>query len=245
MSPASGTRAQKQRRAAVTAAKERRKKIFAFGGLGVLAILLVIQGPKILDAFGGSTAPTAAPVPVTPTAVPDDPARARKALSTLPPGSDPFATRSLAGNDPAAGDVATPRGLRDPFAAGGSSAPAPVSSPATPAKSPSAAPSPLPRQIVLGTPTAGVAGRRGWIVVMASIQTRVGRAYAESFAARVKRSGLGTVSVLDSSTRKPLRAGYFVVYTGPFATLDAVQRSAAHVHAFGYRTAYIREILSY
>ena len=244
MSSASGTRAQK-RRAAVTAAKERRKKIFAFGGLGVLVILLVIQGPRILDVFGGSTAPTVAPAPAAPTTVPDDTAPARKALSALPPGSDPFATRSLAGNDPAAGDVATPRGLRDPFAAGGSFAPAPVSSPASPAAAPSPAPSPLPRQLVLGTPTAGVVARRGWIVVIASIQTRVGRAYAESFASRVKRSGLGIVSVLDSSTRKPLRAGYYVVYTGPFATLDAVQRSAAHVHAFGYRTAYIREILSY
>ncbi|MEO5576937.1 MAG: hypothetical protein ABIR67_07900 [Gaiellaceae bacterium] len=245
MSPTSGTRAQKQRRAAVTAAKERRKKIFAFGGLGVLAILLVIQGPRIFDAFGGSTAPTAAPEAAAPTTAPDDTAVGRKALGALRPGSDPFATRSLAGNDPAAGDVAAPRGLRDPFGSSGSSAPAPVSSPASPAASPSPAPSPLPRQIVLGTPTAGVLARRGWIVVLASIQTRVGRAYAQSFAARVQRSGLGSVSVLDSSTRKPLRAGYYVVYTGPFATLDAVQRSAAHVHAFGYRTAYIREILSY
>ena len=58
-------------------------------------------------------------------------------------------------------------------------------------------------------------------------------------------SGFGSLAVLDSSTRKPLRAGYYVVYTGPFASLAAVQRSAAHVHAFGYRTAYVREILRY
>jgi hypothetical protein len=45
--------------------------------------------------------------------------------------------------------------------------------------------------------------------------------------------------------RKPLRAGYFVVYNGPYATLSAVQRAADHVHAFGYRTAYIREIIRY
>ena len=81
--------------------------------------------------------------------------------------------------------------------------------------------------------------------MLASVQTRLGRAYAERFATASGRNGLGSVSVLDSSTRKPLRSGYFVVYTGPFASLAAVQRSAAHVRAFGYRTAYVREILRY
>jgi hypothetical protein len=73
----------------------------------------------------------------------------------------------------------------------------------------------------------------------------VGRASAERFAALARRNGLGSISVLDSSTRKPLRAGYYVVYTGPFASLPAVQRSAAHVQAIGYRTAYVRQILRY
>ena len=49
----------------------------------------------------------------------------------------------------------------------------------------------------------------------------------------------------QSSTNKRLRAGYYVVYNGPYATLSAVQRAADHVHAFGYRTAYIREIIRY
>ena len=62
---------------------------------------------------------------------------------------------------------------------------------------------------------------------------------------RSSEAASAPLAVLDSSTRKPLRAGYFVVYTGPFASLSAVQRSAAHVHAFGYRTAYVREILRY
>ena len=72
--------------------------------------------------------------------------------------------------------------------------------------------------------------------VLASIRTRAGRTYAERFAARVRRNGLD-VSVLDSSNSKPLRSGYFVVFTGPYESRPQGQRSAAHVHAFGYRTA--------
>jgi hypothetical protein len=53
------------------------------------------------------------------------------------------------------------------------------------------------------------------------------------------------VGVLDSSTRRPLRAGYYVVYNGPYRTMRAVQRAAAHIRALGYRTAYVRPILQY
>ena len=61
----------------------------------------------------------------------------------------------------------------------------------------------------------------GWIVVLASIQTRVGRRYAETLRDARAAQRPRPVAVLDSSTRKPLRAGYYVVYTGPFATLSA------------------------
>jgi hypothetical protein len=81
--------------------------------------------------------------------------------------------------------------------------------------------------------------------VLASIPVSSGRGTAERFATRVRRDGLTNIGVLESSTRRPLRAGYFVVYNGPYATLRAVQRAADHVHAFGYRTAYIREIIRY
>ncbi len=238
------TMAQK-RLANAAAAKQRRQKVIALGLLGVLAILLVIQGPKLLDAFGGSGGSASTALPVTPVvAAPssdehDGSGRALRFLKAS--GVDPFASRSLADNDPRAGAVSAPKGTHDPFVQiGGSSA---VS--ASPAPKPESVAQPLPKRIVIGTPTPNAVAKRGWIVVLASIQTRVGRAYAESFATRVRRNGLAPVSVLDSSTRKPLRSGYYVVYTGPFVTLNEVQRSAAHVHAFGYRTAYIREILRY
>ena len=228
-----GSKAQRQRAASAAAAKQRRQKVIAFGGLGVLAILMLIQGPKLLDAFGGSDGTTVAPSPETPAVpAPETPDRSQ-ALRSLKGTSDPFATRSLADNDPRAGSVSGPDGTHDPFAP--SAAPEPERAPVA---------APVPGTIVVGTPKPGAVAKRGWIVVLASIQTRSGRAFAQRFASRVRRNGLD-VSVLDSSTRKLLRSGYYVVYTGPFATLAAVQRSAAHVRAFGYRTAYVRAILRY
>jgi hypothetical protein len=238
-----GSKAQRKRAASAAAAKERRQKVIAFGGLGVLAILLVLQGPRMLDLFGGSSEPvarSAEPVVVAPEEEPEDSGQALRALQG---GGDPFAASGLADHDPQAGPVSGPGGLNDPFASAAASSPAPTAS-AQPASKPEPAAPSLPNQIVLGTPTAGAVGKRGWIVVLASIQTRLGRDYAERFATRVQANGLD-VAVLNSSTNKPLRAGYYVVYTGPFASLDAVQRSASHVRAFGYRTAYVREILRY
>ena len=241
-----GSKAQRKRAASEAAAKERRQKVIAFGGLGVLAILLVIQGPKLLDVFSGSDVPTSAssPAPAALDVAPpteNDDERSSPALRFVNGGGDPFEHRALADNDPQAGVVALPGGVRDPFVDGAASAPPAAVQPKADTEP---AVQPLPGRIVLGTPRAGVVAKRGWIVVLASIQTRVGRPFAERFATRVRSEGL-SVSVLDSSTRRPLRSGYYVVYTGPFASLAAVQRSAAHVRAFGYRTAYVREILRY
>ncbi len=228
------------RRASAAAAKQRRQKMVAFGGLGVLAVLLLFQGPRILDEFGGSSNPAPVALPVSTLVPPDGTTAPGRKLRFKGRGSDPFSSRSLANNDPRAGAVSGPVGAKDPFVKGGSSAA--ISSPST---TPDPVAKPLPKRIVVGTPTPGAIARRGWIVVLASIQTRVGRGYANRFAAGVRRDGLGAIAVLDSSTRRPLRKGYYVVYTGPFETLSEVQRSAAHVRAFGYRTAYVREILRY
>ncbi len=241
------SRAEK-RRANAAAAKARKQKLLVLGLGAVLAVLLVIQGPTLLDAFGlggssDSTSETrAVPIPVP--APPDRSDAPDRALLFKGGASDPFSARSLADNDPRAGAVEAPEGARDPFArrGGGGSGGA---AGAPPARETEPVAQALPKQIVIGTPSPNAIARRGWIVVLASIRTSVGRPFAERFAARVRVNGLVPVNVLDSSTNKPLRSGYFVVYTGPFATLDEVQRSAAHVHAFGYRTAYIREILRY
>ena len=238
MSTVAGRR--EKRRVTAAAKKQRRQKVIAVGGLAVLALLLVIQGPKLLAAFGGSTTPAATPVPEA-SAVPEPERKPRSGLLTRTARADPFAARRLPNGDPQLAAVSAPAGARDPF----QQKSVPAARPATPAPSAPAAPAPLPQRIVVGTPSSpNAVAKHGWIVVLASVRTGAGRAYAERVARGAEGRGLNA-SVLDSSTRRPLRAGYYVVYTGPYSKLSAVQRAAGRVRASGYRTAYVREILRY
>src|SRR5262249_39115513 len=123
-------------------------------------------------------------------------------------------------------------------------APAPVASAPAPAAQPTPAPQPLPKQIVIGRPGGHRVATHGWIVILASIPTGSGRDAAVRFQ-RDARANVGALSVLNSSNRRPLRGGYWVVYPGPYPTLGAVSRRAGNVHAAGYRTAYIRELITY
>jgi hypothetical protein len=63
--------------------------------------------------------------------------------------------------------------------------------------------------------------------------------------ARRARGNVGSLSILNSSNRRPLRGGYWVVYSGPYPTLGAVSSRARSIHAGGYGTAYIRELITY
>jgi hypothetical protein len=234
VSTVAGRRA--KRRATAAAKKQRRQMVIAFGGLAVLAILLLIQGPKLLAAFGGSETPAASPASEA-LPVPEPERKPRSSLLTRAPRLDPFAARRLPNGDPQMAAVSAPAGARDPFQQKSVPAPAPAPTPAAPA--------PLPQRIVVGTPSSpNAVAEHGWIVVLASVRTGAGRAYAQRVARVAEGRGLDA-SVLDSSTRRPLRAGYYVVYTGPYSTLSAVQGAAGRVRASGYRTAYVREILRY
>ena len=102
----------------------------------------------------------------------------------------------------------------------------------------------LPQQIVIGRPGGHRVAKRGWIVILASIPTRNGRGAPCASRSGARRS-VGGLSVLNSSNRRPLRGGYWVVYTGPYSTLGEVSQRAGAIHAAGYRTAYIRELVSY
>jgi hypothetical protein len=216
--------------AAAAAAKERRRKILAIGGSVVFVALLAYEIPHTLQLLNHST--PAAAVTTTTTAAPTQNV-IPKSLQTAKVG-DPFAARALVSVDPG---VKPSPGGRDPFASTVTQAAAVTQAPA--------AAQPLPQTIVIGTPTAHGAVDRGWIVILASIPTREGRSSALTFARAVRRSGISSVAVLNSSNRRPLRGGYWVVYTGPVATLGAVQRLASSVHASGYGTAYIRELIVY
>jgi hypothetical protein len=212
--------------AAAAAAKQRRQKILVIVCFAIFLALMAYEVPHLLHRNSGTTAaPASVPVPTAvarPKALPKD-LRKRS-------GADPFAAHSFSSADPKAGSALPGR---DPFL---SAATQTASEPAT---------TPLPETIVIGTPTASGATVHGWIVILASIPTRQGQASAESFARSARRDGIGSVAVLNSSNRRPLRGGYWVVYTGPVRTVSAAEQLASSVHGTGYRAAYVRELIEY
>jgi hypothetical protein len=141
-------------------------------------------------------------------------------------GADPFAGNPRPNQDARAVTAGGP----DPFKGGSQAA---VS-----------APRPIPTQIVVGQPGGNRVASHGWIVILASIPSGTGRGSAASFA-RDARAKVGSLSILNSSNRRPLRGGYWVVYSGPYGSLEAVSRRAESIHASGYGSAYIREFLAY
>ena len=178
--------ARSKRRKTAAEQKARRQKVFVAVGLGVLGLLLFIQGPKLLDAFGGDDPVAApAPAPVVPLKTEDQ----ERAYRLLPkgPAADPFVTRSVSDRDPQAATVVSgPSGTRDPFA--GTGTPAQAAAPAP-------APAPIAGDIVVGTPASpGAVAERGWIVILASIRTSAGKAYAERVANTARSRRLGTRS---------------------------------------------------
>jgi len=236
------------------AAKERKQKIILIAGVVLLALLLVWEIPKVMKRSGGSSTAPPAPTAVTPSAL----TPAATAVAAAPPAAviardyrqirrlsphDVFGRASAVGVTPSWAQVGPPAGVHDPFDPGSSSS---SSAPAAPA--PSKAPSysaPLPAKIVIGTPGGGRVARSGWIVILASIPTSEGRSSAVAFASRASRKGVGSLSILNSSNRKPLRGGYWVVYSGPYSTIAQVTNRAAAVHGLGFGTAYIRELVVY
>ena len=225
--------------AAAAAAKERRQKIIA-AVLGVVIIaVFAYEIPQLLKIIRGSKAPVAVQTTATTPQVvlPSSSARVLRTLRHHPPG-DPFAQPAPSGVDPGPRAVAVPAGSVDPFAPPGTTS-------SIPSTTASATASPLPEQIVIGTPGGNRVASHGWIVILASIPTGEGISSANTFAAKAKKQGLTPVSVLNSSNRRPLRGGYWVVYTGPYATLSAVTNRAGAVHTLGYPTAYIRELIVY
>jgi hypothetical protein len=214
---ASGTKA---------AAKQRKQRIFVVVLVVVLGILLVFQVPRTLNLVSKSDAPETAvqSVPAAPSAHPATKARGSGN------GADPFALRGVSNGDTRVAPADAP----DPFmapAAATHAAPSPVAAP-------------LPQQIVIGRPGGHRVAKRGFIVILASIPTRNGRGDAIRFA-RQARHNVGGLSILNSSHSRPLRGGYWVVYSGPYPTLDSVSKHAGGIHAAGYRTAYIRQLIAY
>ena len=199
----------------------------------IFVIVAAYEIPNTLHHLNSSNSASSSSTP-TPTAPATPPVSAGIPKSLLRRAPvDPFASTVGPAGDPQVGPAID--GGRDPF--GASTPPAAQAAPA--------ASSPLPQKIVLGTPGKGRVAVHGWIVILASIPTGEGRGSAATFAARASQNGIGSLSILNSSNSRPLRGGYWVVYSGPYETLGAVTARASAIHASGYGTAYIRELIVY
>ncbi len=228
--------------AQAAAAKQRRQKIFVIAGAVLLVLVLAYEIPHTLKTLNASPKHSTAAAPQS--GGPSTAAAQARAAATLrslrrKSSADPFSGATIAAGVQSFGAVGSPPGLRDPFATSGT---------ATPTSPPAQTPPPvhiLPKQIVIGTPGAGRVASHGWILILASIPTAQGRASATATATKARGRGLSSVSILNSSNRRPLRGGYWVVYTGPYPTLNAVNSASSDVHASGFADAYIRQLIVY
>ena len=246
----SGSR-RKNAHAAAFAAKQKRQKVIIGVGLLLFVLVLAYEVPKTLKLMHGSssssTAATTTPATQLPTASePTTPSHSTPAWHALLklPAHDPF-VGSVAGSKQGFSNVAVPPKLHDPFAGASSASSTSTDASSGPTMDASASSPTLPKTIVVGSPGAGRSAHTGWIVILASIPNGQGRTAANAFAKNAGGRGVGAVSILDSSKAKPLRRGYWVVYTGPFPTLAAVTKNASHLHAVGYGTAYVRQLVVY
>jgi hypothetical protein len=222
------------------AAKERRQRYVVGGLAALLVVVLAFEVPKLMKAGGGASAPiVTTPAAAAPTVDQAQQSKAYKAALRQPP-RDVFNLQST-GSPTTLGSVATPPGLHDPFAKPHSSEAAVVAvTPLVAPKTPQ-----LPGKIVLGTPGSDRVAVAGWVVILASIPTQAGQSAATSFAKTAAKSGIRSISVLNSSNRRPLRGGFWVVYTGPYSSLIQVSSAADNVHKAGFTGAYIRELIVY
>ena len=108
-----------------------------------------------------------------------------------------------------------------------------------------AAPPPSPQQPSAVTgPIAWPAGKNGFTVVLESIPTTSGRAAALDRARAALRAGLKDVGILDSSRYPSLHAGYYVVFSGIYASNVDATSAASSAKASGYADAYPAAVTS-
>ena len=84
----------------------------------------------------------------------------------------------------------------------------------------------------------------GWTLVLASVPTSGGRNPAVAKARDALRAGLPRVGVLDSSRYASLHPGYYVVFSGVYASIGEAQDAVSRAASAGYPNAYARRVTS-
>lgn len=101
-----------------------------------------------------------------------------------------------------------------------------------------------PQAPAQGTAATGgwPAGASGWTVVLVSYPVSGGKAPATQTAAAARKAHLTQVGVLESSDYASLQPGYFVVFSGVYASEDDVSAALPQARQAGFGAAYARQI---
>jgi hypothetical protein len=111
----------------------------------------------------------------------------------------------------------------------------PPETPTNPPPPSSAAPPP-------GSLVPWPASRNGYTVVLESIPTSAGRGLAVQRARSASKAGLPQVGVLTSSLYSSLHPGYYVVFSGIYASKSRADAAAGTAAGKGFTAAYSRQI---
>lgn len=87
------------------------------------------------------------------------------------------------------------------------------------------------------------AGEDGWTIVLASVPQAEGRRVAVARARQARARGLSTVGIIDSSRYASLHPGYWVVFSGIYAS-QAEATSALERARRAVRTATVRRVVA-
>jgi hypothetical protein len=90
--------------------------------------------------------------------------------------------------------------------------------------------------------TVWPSNRNGWTVVLESVPTSAGKSLALDRARAAARAGLPQVGVLNSGGFSSLHPGYFVVFSGIYATQSEANSAASTAAGKGFGSAYSRQI---
>lgn len=87
-------------------------------------------------------------------------------------------------------------------------------------------------------------GPSAYTVVLASIPISNGKAVARQKALEALRSGLGDVGVLDSSDFSSLHPGYFVIFSGVYASQSEALKHLSAAQRAGFNSPYPKRVAS-
>jgi hypothetical protein len=86
------------------------------------------------------------------------------------------------------------------------------------------------------------ANRNGWTIVLVSYPKTTGLSAAQATATRAAHSGLTQVGLLDSSRYASLQPGYYVVFTGIYASKSDADAAVSTARQASFGGAYSRQI---